>query len=175
MGSSPLTRGTPNTPVSSASSPGIIPAYTGNTPPRLCGWSSEADHPRLRGEHFSLLFPSDFRIGSSPLMRGTRQHSTVSSPSPRIIPAYAGNTRHNAITQSRNRDHPRLRGEHSIPSEMYSLEEGSSPLTRGTLHQGVVRDGLVGIILAYAGNTRRTIPPVPRPWDHPRLRGEHSR
>ena len=51
---------------------------------------------------------------------------------------------------------------------------GSSPLTRGTLAVGEREHGRVGIIPAYAGNTRYYERPACRCGDHPRLRGEHS-
>ena len=217
MGSSPHTRGTPApTPSTTpwrrdhprirgehhaphpggARLPGIIPAYAGNTMISSQSWvpvpgssphtrgtlpSHNArledcgDHPRIRGEHSS--------------------RTTRSSPASRIIPAYAGNTArgpkqafidlgsspHTRGTRSGwprySRpawDHPRIRGEHDEGGEHCSDE--------------------VGIIPAYAGNTRINrsagepcqgssphtrgtpiiaawMPTMPR--DHPRIRGEH--
>ena len=174
------------------------------------------DHPRIRGEHYQGFAKQNYTMGSSPHTRGTpaptpsttpwrRDHprirgehssrTTRSSPASRIIPAYAGNTArgpkqafidlgsspHTRGTRSGwprySRpawDHPRIRGEHDEGGEHCSDE--------------------VGIIPAYAGNTRINrsagepcqgssphtrgtpiiaawMPTMPR--DHPRIRGEH--
>ena len=52
------------------------------------------------------------------------------------------------------RDHPRLRGEHLILSQVSETKPGSPPPTRGTLSCILVRVGFRGITPAYAGNTR---------------------
>ena len=44
---------------------------------------------------------------------------------------------------------------------------------RGTLQQQHRQDRSLGIIPAYAGNTRRSGGSRPRPGDHPRVCGEH--
>ena len=110
-GSSPRMRGTPRIGVESAASPGIIPAYAGNTGvidltgqrfedhPRVCGeHSHELEHvvalqgssPRMRGTPV-LLCVCSF-VGSSPRMRGTRSINNAAQHFNGIIPAYAGNT-----------------------------------------------------------------------------------
>ena len=71
----------------------------------------------------------------------------------RIIPAYAGNTGSMCEAVPESQDHPRLRGEHMADRMRTTFVEGSSPLTRGTLH---LPGGGLGLIR-----------------DHPRLRGEH--
>ena len=50
---------------------------------------------------------------------------------------------------------------------------GSSPHTRGALHDRVGGPHRPGIIPAYAGSTRVGPPGVAGPGDHPRIRGEH--
>ena len=70
----------------------IIPADAGNTACRLSAYTCRADHPRGCGEHFFDAFKVEPRKGSSPRMRGTPLTVMVCSPSPRIIPADAGNT-----------------------------------------------------------------------------------
>ena len=111
QGSSPRMRGTPRIGVESAASPGIIPAYAGNTGvidltgqrfedhPRVCGeHSHELEHvvalqgssPRMRGTPV-LLCVCSF-VGSSPRMRGTQTIEPVHERVRGIIPAYAGNT-----------------------------------------------------------------------------------
>ena len=71
------------------------------------------------------------------------------------------------------RDHPRIRGEHSIVSGATCTISGSSPHTRGARGGGRRSVGGRGIIPAYAGSTslRNLIFLVCK--DHPRIRGEH--
>ena len=49
------------------------------------------------------------------------------------IPAYAGSTRTSPTGSARSRDHPRIRGEHTIDDRRRILTNGSSPHTRGAL------------------------------------------
>ena len=56
------------------------------------------DHPRVCGEHFTLLLPEQLAPGSSPRMRGTRMCSNAHTVHGGIIPAYAGNTYENGCT-----------------------------------------------------------------------------
>ena len=72
----------------------------------------------------------------------------------RIIPAYAGSTSLVMRSCCLGRDHPRIRGEHSISRRVDAKRSGSSPHTRGA--PGVVGDRECGerIIPAYAGSTQ---------------------
>ena len=71
----------------------------------------------------------------------------------RIIPAYAGSTSIASPTRSASSDHPRIRGEHARVDPEGEFAEGSSPHTRGALEMTLHKNGLVGIIPAYAGST----------------------
>ena len=74
--------------------------------------SGVEDHPRIRGEHTSLLTEVVLAAGSSPHTRGALRHG-ISCPTPRrIIPAYAGSTSARWGRSSSTKDHPRIRGEH---------------------------------------------------------------
>ena len=112
-GSSPLTRGARLYGRMRAAPRGIIPAYAESTHARSCKACRCEDHPRLRGEHFTLRQLWASGAGSSPLTRGALTSLPSVICSVRIIPAYAGSTEHACGTHSRTRDHPRLRGEHS--------------------------------------------------------------
>ena len=71
FGSSPLTRGTPRSRMTTIICLRFIPAYAGNSLWTMCSWILSSVHPRLRGE---LRIPSRFCFiysGSSPLTRGT--------------------------------------------------------------------------------------------------------
>ena len=71
-----------------------------------------------------------------------------------IIPAYAGNTIMRAILESGNRDHPRVCGEHVRSSTCPEEYRGSSPRMRGTQQLTDFDIDVIGIIPAYAGNTK---------------------
>ena len=92
-------------------------------------------------------------------------------------------------------DHPRVCGEHFVPTIMGSVSLGSSrvcgehrtltdengepwgssPRMRGTHQIRDVSADIHGIIPAYAGNTRAFRRSWLLPWDHPRVCGEHDR
>ena len=64
-------RGTLDRPVGYFRGDGIIPAYAGNTKPRLPVGVPSGDHPRVCGEHTAGVIPEVVVEGSSPRMRGT--------------------------------------------------------------------------------------------------------
>ena len=112
--------------------------------------------------------------GSSPHTRGAHLRRQKDSAAPRIIPAYAGSTQPRMSGRSNRRDHPRIRGEHSVSFLGGVVAGGSSPHTRGArLHQARPR-GPGRIIPAYAGSTRAAAGTGIARWDHPRIRGEHT-
>jgi len=111
--------------------------------------------------------------GSSPHTRGAPSSAALQRCSGGIIPAYAGSTKWHDKRQTWNRDHPRIRGEHTVTGGDCRRVLGSSPHTRGALAIVQFCPFVRGIIPAYAGSTlerRFQCPPV---WDHPRIRGEH--
>ena len=71
-------------------------------------------------------------------------------------------------------DHPRLRGEHQQLRRLRRPPCGSPPPARGAPLKSAMRSGTCWITPACAGSTSGR--PCGRrcPWDHPRLRGEHS-
>ena len=172
-GSSPRMRGTLHDWPIHVVVEGIIPAYAGNTPRPRSKSPLPRDHPRVCGEH--SMYPSILRDewGSSPRMRGTLFVNFFYFRRVGIIPAYAGNTSIGIAVPAELRDHPRVCGEHwSLGNESEELE-GSSPRMRGTPAIFVPRTLLIGIIPAYAGNTRYPCSPYPTARDHPRVCGEH--
>mgnify|MGYP001013199085 CR=1 FL=1 len=69
-GSSPLTRGAPNSLKAAPSSRRLIPAHAGSTLRGAAPRNNEPAHPRSRGEHKPSSTSSLPRSGSSPLTRG---------------------------------------------------------------------------------------------------------
>ena len=173
LGSSPHSRGTPKYCMARDTETRIIPAFAGNTHEykKQAAWAE--DHPRIRGEHFSVsAFLRQYQ-GSSPHSRGTQEGSKRGSRKRRIIPAFAGNTKPVDFCHSGIEDHPRIRGEHRRKEPATKETSGSSPHSRGTHPLLAVVGKQDGIIPAFAGNT-------PKPHitqflgkDHPRIRGEH--
>ena len=92
MGSSPRMRGTRLKGSYHMPTFGIIPAYAGNTCPKLAASMLHRDHPRVCGEHTASTQVLRRSLGSSPRMRGTLLRVRAERQSTGIIPAYAGNT-----------------------------------------------------------------------------------
>ena len=131
-------------------------------------------HPRLRGELSGAVVEALIVGGSSPLTRGTPGSNVRPKDVLRFIPAYAGNSQDTHLVRDLPSVHPRLRGELTIRISMVICTDGSSPLTRGTLHRRSKCQEQSRFIPAYAGNSllgfyRRSGRTV-----HPRLRGELS-
>ena len=173
-GSSPLARGAQRFEPAPAPTPRIIPACAGSTRRARCRPWTRWDHPRLRGEHSSVVKWWKWRQGSSPLARGARGTTGPAVKLPGIIPACAGSTSSCATARTRAGDHPRLRGEHPRHGIVNLSEQGSSPLARGARPNRGVNGLEVGIIPACAGSTANGSARSQLTWDHPRLRGEHQ-
>ena len=90
-------------------------------------------HPRLRGELALAASRAATALGSSPLTRGTQTEQNARLTVRRFIPAYAGNSVSPTYPPRLYTVHPRLRGELATQDHMVQIEDGSSPLTRGTL------------------------------------------
>ena len=173
-GSSPHTRGARDVDSSHEVGVGIIPAYAGSTLTTssfsLCVW----DHPRIRGEHISLVRIPVRSRGSSPHTRGARVAGGLRRIRAGIIPAYAGSTPSSSAPCPASQDHPRIRGEHLHECYNSDGEAGSSPHTRGARAGRRSGRNRLGIIPAYAGSTRAGRKRSVACRDHPRIRGEHA-
>ncbi len=91
-GSSPLARGTLDTPMTHLTGQRFIPAGAGNTPEAKGERNRETVHPRWRGEHPNQAAAEIPSGGSSPLARGTPGQLIHADEQARFIPAGAGNT-----------------------------------------------------------------------------------
>ena len=87
-------------------------------------------------------------------MRGTPNVRPLAGKGDGIIPAYAGNTLALPWLFRCLRDHPRVCGEHIFNAPARVELPGSSPRMRGTQFAVLLVAVIVGIIPAYAGNTR---------------------
>ena len=172
-GSSPHVRGArrdyPPRPVA----PGIIPACAGSTIGLRTGQLQPRDHPRMCGEHkaeFSMILGG---LGSSPHVRGAQPSRAVARLAAGIIPACAGSTFVFVFCVFWVWDHPRMCGEHDFGRETAIVRQGSSPHVRGAHLHDRPRTARLGIIPACAGSTVPNRSRCSRPWDHPRMCGEH--
>ena len=152
----------------------FIPARAGNTPPARSCASRGAVHPRSRGEHPRLHAPRASASGSSPLARGTHPRSALDGAPFRFIPARAGNTSPHARSLPSPPVHPRSRGEHVGINLELGLDDGSSPLARGTPAGRAPTRPSDRFIPARAGNTRGARATPAARAVHPRSRGEHA-
>ena len=110
--------------------------------------------------------------GSSPLTRGTLFRRFGRPKSSRFIPAYAGNSKPDRKEEFQTPVHPRLRGELVENPAGDIPNNGSSPLTRGTLIFEPDPKKIPRFIPAYAGNSESIPGAQPQKAVHPRLRGE---
>ena len=110
-GSSPLTRGKLQAARHVAAAIRLIPAHAGKTQPCSTPSTTEAAHPRSRGENAPAA-PSRLSVGgSSPLTRGKQDEKGVHTMDTRLIPAHAGKTSSPTPARPQPQAHPRSRGE----------------------------------------------------------------
>ena len=132
-------------------------------------WGSS---PHVRGARGAAWRVLDAQ-GSSPHVRGAHDALPCLVPWQGIIPACAGSTNLGKTLTAISKDHPRMCGEHVSPSSLRRRSPGSSPHVRGAPGKGQPRVVRVGIIPACAGSTLAHTAVQPKPWDHPRMCGEH--
>ncbi len=131
-------------------------------------------YPRWRGEHISSRTRASFRLGLSPLARGTRQAAPSGGRGSRFIPAGAGNTAPISGANPTNTVYPRWRGEHPPLAPSNSGTVGLSPLARGTHVANRLIIIYFRFIPAGAGNTIEIVFGIYSEAVYPRWRGEHS-
>ena len=172
-GSSPRVRGTHYASKCGDDGSGIIPACAGNTLFPRPSYACSRDHPRVCGEHDTVVCTDCWEMGSSPRVRGTLNCTALKTVSIGIIPACAGNTPMRRSRASSLGDHPRVCGEHGLKRWAKSGAQGSSPRVRGTRLANPLDVVVVGIIPACAGNTMFGSLEFEFLGDHPRVCGEH--
>ncbi len=153
MGSSPLARGRQNVSGYFSVRVGLIPARAGQTHQRNSRCPNEWAHPRSRGADGNAIFVATLAQGSSPLARGRQVTAYVSTTSPGLIPARAGQTQQKCGTLHTPEAHPRSRGADAITLVVGALTWGSSPLARGRPMELAVGHVSIGLIPARAGQT----------------------
>ena len=173
-GSSPLTRGKPWNGLDDNGNPGLIPAHAGKTFYNADALRVYRAHPRSRGENVLPLICSIACRGSSPLTRGKPLRYRDRDYPRGLIPAHAGKTTPSVWPPLPAWAHPRSRGENGLQHAEVTLQEGSSPLTRGKRQGTTYNLPNYGLIPAHAGKTRSRGCLGRSAWAHPRSRGENS-
>jgi len=172
---------------------GITPACAGSTASWRATTAGTRDHPRVRGEHTCMSVSLMPDSGSPPRARGAQRDAEDDLEDRGITPACAGSPSTTLSPSSGNRDHPRVRGEHTLHAIASDAVDGSPPRARGALPGCERREHTQRITPACAGSTDGPADPdeAPRitpacagsrrrwwaasrsPQDHPRVRGEH--
>jgi len=132
---------------------GTIPACAGSTDVLFVVGEDSRDHPRVRGEHLAEGLDQPCGLGPSPRARGAQGPPGPPGRAARTIPACAGSTRPRWTCTTWPRDHPRVRGEHTVRQPWAWAIPGPSPRARGALHLGRVQRVADGTIPACAGST----------------------
>ena len=109
---------------------GITPACAGTTSRYPNNTCNHEDHPRLRGNNWSISTSSSLHAGSPPLAREQPVLSLNMSVCAGITPACAGTTDPPYTFHSLRQDHPRLRGNNTERLLLLILKSGSPPLAR---------------------------------------------
>ncbi len=153
----------------------FIPAGAGNTAMHLINKLFHTVYPRWRGEHITLTTARHSPGGLSPLARGTRRFQPRQLWVFRFIPAGAGNTFIRYFVISVRPVYPRWRGEHAPLTASLAVNQGLSPLARGTPGVDQPQPPPSRFIPAGAGNTYCMFVDPTEPTVYPRWRGEHAR
>ena len=174
-GSSPRGRGTLFTAPLTEIRARVIPAWAGNTRGNPLRTLSVPGHPRVGGEHMHRDALVVGAHGSSPRGRGTPTPTWRCGLAPRVIPAWAGNTRPRWTRWPAGTGHPRVGGEHDADADALADGYGSSPRGRGTQRQNPEGRQRGRVIPAWAGNTEQRVAAAGGEQGHPRVGGEHTR
>ena len=131
------------------------------------------DHPRIRGDYCKPISTNAKLAGSPPHTRGLPRIRRVLETKFRITPAYAGTTTGPAATNNNPQDHPRIRGDYTVPHTLPLQLLGSPPHTRGLPKPPTTEITVPRITPAYAGTTHHGIRHSRAFQDHPRIRGDY--
>ena len=172
-GSSPRGRGKRYAGCSRDPADGLIPAWAGKTPSTASLSTSRPAHPRVGGENETFYDAASAQRGSSPRGRGKRSCGQGCQVGARLIPAWAGKTRHAFRAPAGNAAHPRVGGENLDKGASGLMASGSSPRGRGKRLIRVSVSISRWLIPAWAGKTLRILAASALRWAHPRVGGEN--
>ncbi|KUJ88969.1 MAG: hypothetical protein XD36_0451 [Halomonas sp. 54_146] len=151
VGSSPLVRGSAGQPSPAREARRFIPARAGIGQPRWHTAGEHAVHPRSCGDRSIRSENSAFRIGSSPLVRGSAQERWLAVARGRFIPARAGIGSIRSSPAATTTVHPRSCGDRACKPTVSCGSCGSSPLVRGSVLMNASDRAIKRFIPARAG------------------------
>ena len=154
-GLSPRVRGNPAPRAPRCHRCGSIPACAGEPSCAPCGAAARAVYPRVCGGTNVAPREQEERRGLSPRVRGNRSAAGCAAPSPRSIPACAGEPASPSTTWTRPRVYPRVCGGTVSIHWVSTRPTGLSPRVRGNLSLDGRVDVELGSIPACAGEPRR--------------------
>ena len=172
MGSPPHARGRRASSAARAWTRRITPACAGKTRRRSPPQPFSTDHPRMRGEDNPGKIKDIIATGSPPHARGRHGQAESGDSGGGITPACAGKTPGIHLIRFPGADHPRMRGEDTTKTSIFTTPPGSPPHARG---RPAVKPGEIEcsrITPACAGKTTLSRQRIYAWTDHPRMRGE---
>ena len=131
-------------------------------------------HPRVCGEQSPEPRDPRAQFGSSPRVRGTVYFGLGAVVADRFIPACAGNSARQRVTDAIIAVHPRVCGEQCPMAKFVSQSSGSSPRVRGTVSEGWKNILVRRFIPACAGNRCAMKTQPGHESVHPRVCGEQN-
>ena len=173
-GSSPRVRGKRRADAPEGGGCRLIPACAGKTQLPERGVHAPRAHPRVCGENVANAETMSRAEGSSPRVRGKRDHHRAHRRPRRLIPACAGKTLFSGRLGIRVAAHPRVCGENAGILGMKLLAAGSSPRVRGKHRRLPQPHRERGLIPACAGKTPVGGSPMRGCRAHPRVCGEND-
>ena len=171
LGPSPLARGSPACGPCADRRQGSIPARAGQPSRRTWRALPLRVHPRSRGAANAESSASREAKGPSPLARGSRSSASLGTGWRGSIPARAGQPPGAPRTRSTRRVHPRSRGAARSGALARIVDQGPSPLARGSRQSARQRFSPRGSIPARAGQPTPHLPKPDAEGVHPRSRG----
>ena len=171
-GSPPRARGAVRPAQPEQARPGITPACAGSSPQVIGQRLETGDHPRVRGEQPVDPTHDDLHRGSPPRARGADLVHRSARQRRRITPACAGSSTRIPVPATTAGDHPRVRGEQTLPLPYAGSRLGSPPRARGAAKQVGAAVIVDRITPACAGSRAELVVLNRSPRDHPRVRGE---
>ena len=132
---------------------GITPAHAGKSSLRQLCLVGSGDHPRTRGEKYTVQGVTNLIGGSPPHTRGKVDGKSTGGKCVWITPAHAGKSAVAALQGPLSVDHPRTRGEKMAETTPARLRQGSPPHTRGKVALQVLNPEADGITPAHAGKS----------------------
>ena len=171
-GTPPRARGRLEVTLEHMDGPRNTPACAGTTASAARSARSRWEHPRVRGDDNKIAVYLRWYQGTPPRARGRLRLELGHGVAERNTPACAGTTVSNRAGASGSGEHPRVRGDDQRGDLLAKVDRGTPPRARGRHNECGNARASVGNTPACAGTTGPSPSTPPRPWEHPRVRGD---